>query len=319
MLTAKQINAIREPGTYSDGPGRHGLMLVASVAKRTGGLRKQWIMRATIDGRRTNIGLGDAQFITLAEAREHAFANARAIARGEPLARGGERIKGARPERRQVPTFRAAVEAWIAVKMSGPKAWRAGSSSERNARAAFVYASALDHRLVSEITSADLIDILKPLLAKKAPTARQLRGRMEQVFGWCIAHNHRSDNPALIATIKAALPGIARDKSEVRHRESQEYDALPGMLRALETVNNPVRAIKVLAIHFLALSGLRSKEVRMLRWNMVDGDTLTVPGDIMKSGKPHTVPLSTAALAALHEATANQRRTGLHLRRSRCT
>ena len=302
MLNAKRIGTIREPGTHSDGPGRHGLMLIVTDAKRTGGLRKQWIQRLTIDRKRTNVGLGNAEFISLAEAREHAFENAKANARGEPLARGGDRRKGAEPNRRKIPTFRAAYEAWIAVKMSGPQAWRAGSSSERNVRAAFAHAAALDHRLISAITSADLIDVLKPLLAKMAPTARQLRGRMEQVFGWAIAHGHRADNPALIAIIRSAIPGIQRDKSEVSHRASRDFDAAPAMYRALDTVNSPARALRVLAARFAMLSGLRSKEVRMMRWTMVESDTLTVPGEVMKAGKAHRVPLASAAHDVLDAA-----------------
>ena len=55
------------------------------------------------------------------------------------------------------------------------------------------------------------------------------------------------------------------------------------------------------ALEFTIPTAARSGEVRGARWNEIDRDaaTWTVPGDRMKAGKEHRVPLSDAALAVL--------------------
>ena len=56
------------------------------------------------------------------------------------------------------------------------------------------------------------------------------------------------------------------------------------------------------ALEFTIPTAARSGEVRGARWNEIDRDaaTWTVPGDRMKAGKEHRVPLSVAALAILN-------------------
>ncbi|MFT7147948.1 MAG: hypothetical protein ACJASZ_002836 [Yoonia sp.] len=66
-LSAEFVRAATTPGKYSDG---HGLFLkvVASGAKR-------WVQRIVVRGKRTEIGLGSASLVSLAEAREAALQN----------------------------------------------------------------------------------------------------------------------------------------------------------------------------------------------------------------------------------------------------
>jgi len=51
---------------------------------------------------------------------------------------------------------------------------------------------------------------------------------------------------------------------------------------------------------FVVLSAARSGEARGARWSEVDlaAKTWTIPGERMKAGKPHQVPLSDAARSA---------------------
>ena len=56
-----------------------------------------------------------------------------------------------------------------------------------------------------------------------------------------------------------------------------------------------------LCFRFLILTAARSGEARGATWDEIDLDakTWTIPGDRMKAGKPHRVPLSDAAIAVL--------------------
>ncbi len=59
-----------------------------------------------------------------------------------------------------------------------------------------------------------------------------------------------------------------------------------------------------MALLFTILTAARSGEVRAARWEHIDLDAKlwNRPGDMMKSGKPHTVTLSSAAIAVLDRA-----------------
>lgn len=58
ILSVKKVETIRKPGRYTDGGG---LFLV--VGK---GEARSWILRIMQHGRRHDIGLGSAHFVTLA-------------------------------------------------------------------------------------------------------------------------------------------------------------------------------------------------------------------------------------------------------------
>ena len=48
---------------------------------------------------------------------------------------------------------------------------------------------------VSEVTSADVLEILSPIWHRKAQTARRLRQRLRAVLEWAVAMEFRMDNP----------------------------------------------------------------------------------------------------------------------------
>ena len=61
------MRAVTEPGKYFDG---HGLFLKVDKS----GARR-WVQRINIRGKRTEMGLGSASLVSLAEARETALEN----------------------------------------------------------------------------------------------------------------------------------------------------------------------------------------------------------------------------------------------------
>ena len=76
-LTAAFVQKVTRPGRYGDG-GRGSFGLYLRVWHRPNGrVGRSWGQRITINGRRTNLGLGPAAFVTLAEAREKARENSR--------------------------------------------------------------------------------------------------------------------------------------------------------------------------------------------------------------------------------------------------
>ena len=285
-LSARFVATIEQPGRYGDGRGSGGLSLLVKHTAR-GHLAKSWAQRISVDGRQRNLGLGSWPHVSLAEAREKCALNLAARRRGE-LVTG---------RLRTVPTFEEAVEKVIAVHRAG---WKDGGRQEKLWRA-----SLRDHampklggRPVNRINTSDVMAVLLPIWNEKRVTARRVRHRISAVMRWAVAQGYREDNPAGEA-IGAALP---RNAVQVRHLPALPYAAVA---HAIETVRGSgAYPATVLAFEFLVLTACRSGEVRGALWKEINLEAREwcVPAERMKTKREHRVPLSTGALAVLHEA-----------------
>ena len=307
MLNARKVATIQVPGSYCDGPGRHGLILQVKPSAR-GGVRKAWCQRMTIAGKRTNIGLGTVEFFSLAEARERAFENARANARGEPLPHGGGRRGGMV---RKVPSFAEAMEAYITLQAQG---WKAGSRNESNWRSSLAHAAPIMNRPVDVVTSDDVVSIVSALIrAGKVPTARSVRQRVRLVFDWSIGKGYRTaPNPAN-GELDAILP---KSNHRVEHRASVEHGDVAEVLAKVRAIADPKWHGLKGAFELVTLTASRTSEVLGMTFAEIDLDTATwtIPGSRMKTGTAHRVALSIPALALLTAAHARHGGRGLVFR-----
>lgn len=288
-LSASFVRAIQIPGRYGDGRGGFGLSLLVKDSLSVPGRRlKSWSQRLRIDGKPFNIGLGTYPIVTLAEAREAALENARAVRRGHDPRSAKKRV---------VPTFAQALDAVIDLHSAS---WRARGRSEKQWRASMeAYAlPRLGGRPVNAITSADVIDVLLPIWNTKRETARRVRQRISATMKWAIAQGHRQEDPAGDA-ISEALPKSVNGKTHLKALPHREVAA------ALKTIRDTrAHPTTKLGLEFLILTAARSGEVRGARWDEFDLDSATwaVPGERMKAGRTHRVPLSPQAIAVLTEA-----------------
>ncbi len=279
-LTIRMVRGISEPGLYGDGN-----TLFLRVAP---GGSKQWIQRLTIHGRRRDIGLGGCSWVTLAEARDAAYENRR-IAR-----RGGDPL--AEKRQAQVPPFREAAQK--TYETLRPR-WRndkvAANWMQQLERHAFKRLGSLP---VNHIRGEDVLAVLTPIWTSKPETARRVRRCIRATLQWCQAHGYTDFNAAGEA-IDGALPRMAAVKA---HFRALSYKELPKAMRMIEA-SAASRSSK-LALQFLILTAGRSGEVRGATWSEVDFDERLwrIPGERMKSGAEHRVPLSEAAMGLLDRA-----------------
>jgi len=154
---------------------------------------KTWSQRVKIGGKVTSVGLGSYPVITLAEARARALENARAVAAGKD------------PRTGDAPSV---AEAWEEVIRLRRPSWRDGGKSENQWRASFRdYVEApLGSKLVSEVTTADVLAVLLPHWHERAETMRRVKQRLGAVLGSAPAQGHRDANPAPNAALPAAVP-----------------------------------------------------------------------------------------------------------------
>src|SRR5699024_1088389 len=117
-----------------------------------------------------------------------------------------------------------------------------------------------------------------------------VRQRMEAVFSWAIVSGHRkAANPAeWRGNLAEVLPAPGKIK-KVRHHPALPWAEVPAFMVRLRQRNG----ISARALEFLILTASRSKEVRLATWDEFAFDTgiWTVPGERIKAGKTHRVPL----------------------------
>ena len=270
------------PGRHADGNGLY--LFVQPTGTRS------WIQRLVIRGRRREIGLGSLALVPLAEAREKALAN-RKLARqgGDPLAEK-RRAEG-------IPTFAEAAARVLEQKQAGwrnPKHAREWLSSLR--RVAFPRIGKVP---VSEVSSADVLEILTPIWHRKEETARRVRLRMRAVLEWAVAMEYRLDNPCdRIGPVLGVQQHVAQHMRALPHRE---VGAAIGTVRG----SSALEAAK-LAFEFLVLTAARWGEVRWAEWAETDrsGRVWTIPARRMKTNRRHRVPLCGRTLEILETAEA---------------
>ena len=158
------------PGFYCDG---HGLNLRVDPS----GARR-WVQRLVIRGQPRMLGLGGYPLVSLAEARDVAFAHRKqARAGGDPLT-----VQRHAPH---VPTVEEAAAAVLEQQRLGWRHARYERDWPRSLRAyAFPRIGAV---AVSEVTTADVLAILTPIWHDKPETARRVRQRIGAVMKWAVA------------------------------------------------------------------------------------------------------------------------------------
>ncbi len=268
------------PGFYCDG---HGLNLRVDPSGA-----RQWVQRLVIRGRPRMLGLGGYPLVSLAEARNVAFANRqRARAGGDPLA---EKRHG-----QGVPTVEEAAAVVLEQQRPGWRNAKHARDWPRSLRAyAFPRIGALP---VSEVTTADVLAILTPIWHDKPQTARRVRQRIGAVMTWAVAMGYRPDNP-----VGAALgQALGRQQVVVQHMRALPHGAVADALATVRA--SSARPVVKLIFEFVVLTAARSGEVRLATWDEMDLDAgvWTIPAARMKAKRDHRVPLSGRALAILHD------------------
>lgn len=285
-LTAAAVAKLREPGRYPVG-GAAGLQLRVTEAGS-----RLWVHRITVDGKRRDIGLGRFEDVSLSEARELARDKNRMVRLGmNPLP-----LPVPKPIVVAMRKFRDDAQEYVESKRDG---WRNEKHKAQWTSTLETYAYPLiGDKASGEIGVDDVLRVLKPIWSTKTETATRLRGRIESVLGYAAVRDGREGiNPASWrGVLDKILP--APDKVRKRkHHPAMPIGQAPGFMRELQEIPG----MSALALRFTILTAARSGETRGATWSEIDlgAGIWTVPGERMKAGVTHRVPLSNQALALL--------------------
>ncbi|AGU50366.1 putative integrase [Variovorax paradoxus B4] len=306
-LSVKAVAARKEPGLHAVGgaPGLH-LQITESGAR-------SWVARLTV-GTRTNaagkvvqhrrdFGVGSAQVVTLAAAREAAKALAVKVREGvDPVAEKIAARSRAMAQREAAMTVRKAAGAYIKAMQSK---WKDKKAVER--RESWLETYAYPHIgdiLVADIELAHILAVLKPIWETKTETAEKLLTVLRGTIGWATVHGYRQgkENPARFKDfLDKVLPSPTKVKT-VRHHPALPFAQMPTFMRDLRARNNS--SARALAV--VSLTALRASEVTEAKWSEIDLDAglWVVPASRMKMEVEHRVPLSRQCVAIFREQLA---------------
>ncbi len=163
-------------------------------------------------------------------------------------------------------------------------------------RAIEVHAVLLRPKRLKDITTDDVLEVLKPLWADKNKTARELRGRIERILDAARVKGLRSgENPARWRGHLSHL--LDKQRRKKKHHAAAPYAEVPGIVKALQV--NP--GTENLGAEFVILTAVRTSEARLMRVAEINWEARqwTIPGVRMKMNVDHIVPLCERAIAIL--------------------
>jgi len=295
-LTALEVSRLKD--------GRHAVGGVAGLYLYVNGNARSWVLRMNVAGRRREAGLGPFPEVRMAKAREIASEYRSAVRDGrDPFAEREDRRRALVESQARAITFQQA--AWLTHKAKAPE-----FRSEKHARD---WINSLDNWAfpimgkvpISEVDRGHIMRVLEPIWTDKTETATRVRQRIEAVLDWAKVSGYREgDNPAAWRGNLEALLPRPRKVRKVEHWPALPYPQVGDFVRSLRQRDG----LGARALEFIVLTVARSREIRYATWREIDldGALWKIPGDRMKTGKPHSVPLSSPAVALLEGVPRDQ-------------
>lgn len=166
----------------------------------------------------------------------------------------------------------------------------------------------LGSRPIASITAADLLASLKKIEAQgKRESAHRAKQRVGQVFRYAIAHGKAQHD--ITANLRGALAPVVTTS----HAALTDPVKVGELLRAIDGYQGQPSVQAALRLSPLVF--LRSRELRGADWSELQLEGAApewrVPGERMKMGRLHIVPLSKQAVAILRELYALTGPSGL--------
>ncbi|PUE55667.1 tyrosine-type recombinase/integrase [Limnohabitans parvus] len=285
QLGALQVRQLTKPGFHAVG-GVAGLYLTVSESGA-----RSWILRTFIGLKRSDVGLGSFPAVSLAMAHQ------KAQALKDQIKSGVNPISERRQQRQKIEwTFDKCASDYIELHRSS---WKNKKHAAQWVSTLQTYASPLIGRKhVREVTVNDVLGVIEPHWQTKNETMVRLRNRIELVLSWAASRGYRSkENPAQWrGNLQHSLPKPSKVNMR-KHHAFIPVKEMRAFVQRLELVEGKTAK----ALKWVILTACRSGEARGAVWSEIDlQDGLwKIPGHRMKSGRDHTVPLTSEALKLL--------------------
>lgn len=294
-LTAKGVAAEVAKGQAQKLNDGEGLTLRIAASKKA-----SWVYRFTMDGKTREMGLGSFPDVSLADART-ARDTARISARTgtnpleEKRQHGAKRLRAMAEQeaarKRDLVTFERAALDYIDAHAHE---WSNAKHRQQWHNTLSTYAfPVIGDIKPQDITTANVLEVLKPIWNTKQETAARVRNRIELVLDAAKAQGLRTgENPAAWRGNLQFLLSKRKKADKGNHAAMPAAD-VPATLAALLDGNDLSNKALALTI----LTACRTGEVIAAQWDEFDlaKGIWTIPAERMKADRVHTVQLSTQA------------------------
>lgn len=301
-LTDTKIEGILKQARKDTESGKGKMILLGDGGGLTLQITKtgtaSWLHRYMLNGKATALGLGPYPAVTLKRARELAANSRKLIAEDkDPLKekRAAQAAKNAAAVKSR--TFDECAATYVDDHEAE---WKNKKHAQQWRNTLRDYAFPIIGKIaIAEVTTSDVIRVLKPIWQKKNETAGRVRGRIEAILDWATANDLRSgDNPARWkGHLEHLLAKSTPEQRAETHHAAMPYADIPDFFKKLETQEGMARW----ALEFLILTAARTSEVINAEWSEIDfdRDIWTIPAIRMKAGKEHRIPLVKRSLDIL--------------------
>lgn len=271
MLTVKQISSFKakdKPYRVSDGNGLYLFIPVTGV--------KAWQMRYQFMGKEKIYSLGKLSELSLQEAREKVFELKKELAKGID-------INQAKKDESNKDLFVDVFNEWFDYKKD---TWSEKYRKELQSMFSSDILPILGNYKMDDIAPTLLLKVIRKFEERGAmERASKARRRCGEVFRYAIITGRAKYNPA---------PDLADAEKGYRkkHFPFLTKEQIPDFNKSLQSFTGSI--ISKLATEFLQYTAVRTKEMRNLLWSDIDfdGKNINIRPEVMKSRKPHIVPMS---------------------------
>ncbi|HHG2685147.1 TPA: tyrosine-type recombinase/integrase [Escherichia coli] len=271
MLTVKQIEAAKP----KDKPYRlldsNGLYLYIPASGK-----KVWQLRFKLDGKEKILTVGKYPLVSLQEARDKAYQARKDVADGIDPVRTKKRNE-------KDDSFSAIYKEWYAHKR---QVWSEGYATELQRMFETDILPLIGAMEMDEIEPMALLSVVRRIEERGAmERANKARRRCGEVFRYAIVTGRAKYNPA--PDLADAMKGYRK-----KNFPFLPADQVPAFNQALAGYSGSI--VSKVATMVLQYTALRTKELRSMQWPDVDFATglITIDESVMKSRKPHIVPMS---------------------------
>ncbi len=255
-LNARSV-ATLGAGKYNDGAG---LLL---HKRKDGGA--QWILRYTLHGRHREMGLGALRDVSLKQARE--LANQwRSV-----LHEGRDPIKEREKQKREAISNLHYLKDIALDAFESRKAELKGDGKDGR------WFSPLQLHIlpklgclpVSEITQTEIRNVIAPIWHTKAGTAYRALNRLNL----CLKHAAALGLDVDLQETTKARALLGKQRHKITNRSAMNWKDIPAFYQSLCKTQNITR----LALRLLILTGVRTRPLRYIHKDQIDGDIWTIP------------------------------------------
>jgi len=266
-------------------------LYLQATTSLAGGVNRNWVFRYEHDFKRHDYGIGPYPTVSLAEARSRAGDLRLMLIDGiDPLRERNQAKKerlAAKAKEMKARTFEQCTEDYFRVHAPSLKNEKYRKQWLRNMEV-YVYPT-IGKLNVGDIDVPHIEQTLSPIWNTIGDTASKIQAQIKKVFDFAIGGKYRTgDNPARRELIAARL-GKGNGNGG-KHHAAMPFTDVPAFIAELRAE----KSLAALALEFTILTAARTGEVRGATWDEIDlkARTWIIPGERMKKGREHRVPLT---------------------------